>query len=103
MPSSKNFLDFVLEELSHIGYIDYRAMMGEYILYYKGKVVGGIYDDRILVKITPSSKRLLTDATLEMPYDGAKEMLAVCDIENKELMKELFESMYDELPSPKKK
>ena len=83
--------------------ISYRAMMGEYIIYYRGKVVGGIYDDRFLVKPVKSAMAMMPDANLELPYEGAKEMLLVDDVENREFLRELLEAMYDELPAPKKK
>ena len=103
MASSKEYLDFVLEQLSELDDISYRAMMGEYIIYYRGKVVGGIYDDRFLVKNTKAAVKLMPEAVLELPYDGAKEMLLVDDIENKEFLRKLLETMYDELPTPKKR
>ncbi len=103
MASSKEYLDFILEQLSELEGISYRAMMGEYILYYGGKIVGGIYDDRFLVKVTKSSREMMPDAELELPYEGAKEMLLVDDVENKEFLRELLEAMYPELPLPKKK
>lgn len=103
MASSKEYLDFILEQLSELEGISYRAMMGEYILYYGGKIVGGIYDDRFLVKVTKSSRKKMPDAELELPYEGAKEMLLVDDVENKEFLRELLEDMYPELPAPKKK
>ena len=103
MASSKEYLEFVREQLSDIEDVAYRPMMGEYIIYYRGKVIGGIYDDRFLVKQTKSSKSLLSDAPLELPYDGAKEMLLVENIEDRELMRELLVSMESELPAPKKK
>ncbi|MBP5416759.1 MAG: TfoX/Sxy family protein [Clostridiales bacterium] len=103
MASSKEYLDFILEQLSELEGISYRAMMGEYILYYGGKIVGGIYDDRFLVKVTKSSQEMMPDAELELPYEGAKEMLLVDDVENKEFLRELLEAMYPELPAPKKK
>ncbi len=103
MASSKEYLEFVLDQLSSLDEITYRAMMGEYIIYYRSKVVGGIYDDRFLVKNVKSASELMPDASLELPYDGAKEMLLVDDIENKEFLKELFMAMYDELPAPKKR
>ncbi len=103
MASSKEYLDFVLEQLSELDDISYRAMMGEYIIYYRGKVVGGIYDDRFLVKNIKTAADLMPEATLELPYDGAKEMLLVEDIENKEFLKDLLEAMVDALPAPKKK
>ncbi len=103
MASSKEYLDFILEQLSELEGISYRAMMGEYILYYEGKVIGGIYDDRFLVKVTKSSREKMPDAELELPYEGAKEMLLVDDVENREFLRELLEAMYPELPLPKKK
>ena len=103
MASSQEYLDFILEQLSELEGISYRAMMGEYILYYGGKIVGGIYDDRFLVKVTKSSRKKMPDAELELPYEGAKEMLLVDDVENKEFLRELLEAMYPELPLPKKK
>ena len=105
MASSKGYLDFVMEQLSLIEGVSYRAMMGEYIIYYQGKVIGGVYDDRFLVKITPSAIELMPNADYELPYNGAKEMLLVDDIENRDFLKVLIESIYDELsvPKPKKK
>ena len=103
MASSKEYLDFVLEQLSKLDEITYKAMMGEYIIYYRGKIVGGIYDDRFLVRPTKSAKNMMPGADMELPYEGAKEMLLVDDIDNKEFLKNLFESMFDELPAPKKK
>jgi len=103
MASSKEYLDFILEQLSELEGISYRAMMGEYILYYGDKIIGGIYDDRFLVKVTKSSREKMPDAELELPYEGAKEMLLVDDVENKEFLRELLEAMYPELPFPKKK
>ena len=103
MASSKDYLDFILEQLSGLEEITYRQMMGEYILYYRGKVIGGVYDDRFLVKQTKSALAMMPDADLELPYEGAKEMLLVDDVENKEFLKELIEAMYGELPAPKKK
>lgn len=103
MASSKDYLDFVLEQLSELEEITYRAMMGEYIIYYRGKIVGGIYDDRLLVKPVKSAISLMPDATYELPYEGAKEMLLVDNIDNKDFLTRLFNSMYEELPAPKKK
>ena len=103
MASSKDYLDFILEQLSELDEISYRAMMGEYVLYYRGKVFGGIYDDRFLVKPTKTAKAMMQEADLEFPYDGAKEMILVDDVENKEFLRELVEAMYEELPTPKKK
>ena len=103
MTSTKEYLEYVLEQLSELNDISYRAMMGEYIIYYQGRVIGGIYDDRFLVKNTKKARALMPDAPLEIPYEGAKGMLLVENIENKAFLKELFETMVDELPLPKKK
>lgn len=103
MASSKEYLEFVLEQLSELNDITYRAMMGEFIIYYQGRVIGGVYDDRFLVKNTKTARKLMPDVALEVPYEGAKEMLLVEDIENKEFLKELFEAMVEELPVPKKR
>ena len=103
MASSKEYLDFILEQLSELEEISYRAMMGEYIIYYRGKIMGGIYDDRFLVKPVKSAIAYMPNAKYELPYDGAKEMLLVDDVDNKEYLTGLFDSMYDELPAPKPK
>ena len=103
MASSKEYLEYVLEQLSDLDNISCRAMMGEYIIYYGGKVIGGIYDDRFLVKPTESSLSMMPDADRERPYEGAKEMLLADDIEDREFLHRLLEAMYDELPAPKKK
>lgn len=103
MASSKEYLDFILKQLSELDEITYRAMMGEYILYYRGKIIGGIYDDRLLVKPIKSAVALMPDTTFELPYEGAKEMLLVDDVDDKDLLAKLFNAMYDELPLPKKK
>ena len=103
MASSKEYLDFVLDQLSELDGITYRAMMGEYVIYCRGKIVGGIYDDRFLVKPVKSALMMMPNAQLELPYEGAKEMLMVDDIENRNFLKRLLEAMYDELPAPKRK
>ena len=103
MASSKEYLDFILEQLSELNDVSYRAMMVEFIIYYRGKIVGGIYDDRFLVKPTKSAVAMMPNADMEPPYDGAKEMLLVDDVDNKEFLTELLEAMYFELPAPKKK
>ena len=104
MASSKQYLDFILEQLSELEEISYRSMMGEYIIYYRGKIVGGIYDDRFLVKPVKSAIAYMPNAKYELPYDGAKEMLLVDDVDNKGFLNSLFNSMYDDLPvlKPKK-
>ena len=103
MASRKEYLDFILEQLSELEEIAYRAMMGEYIIYYRGKIVGGIYDDRLLVKPVKSAILLMPDANYELPYEGAKEMLLVNDVDSKDFLTRLFNAMYNELPAPKKK
>lgn len=103
MASSKGYLEFILDQLSELEGITYRAMMGEYIIYYGGKVIGGIYDDRFLVKPTKSAAAMMPEADLERPYEGAKEMLLVDNVENKEFLKALLDAMYEELPAPKKR
>ena len=103
MASSKDYLDFILAGLSELDEITYRAMMGEYIIYYRDKVVGGIYDDRFLVKQTKVALRMMPDAKMELPYEGAKAMILVDNVDNKEFLQKLLEEMYEELPKPKKK
>ena len=100
MASNKEYLDFVLEQCEGLSA---RAMMGEYVLYYGGKVVGGIYDNRLLAKPTPSAVALMPNAPRELPYEGGKEMLLVENIENRDFFKKLLEAMYNELPEPEKK
>ena len=103
MSSSKEYLEFVLEQLSLLDGITYKAMMGDYIIYSRGKIAGGIYDDRFLVKPTKSAVAMMPEAGMEIPYEGAKEMLLVDEIDNREFLRDLFDAMYDELPAPKKK
>ena len=103
MASSKEYLDFILEQLSELNDITHKAMMGEYIIYYRGKIIGGVYDDRFLVKPVKSAIKLMPNAEYELPYDGAKEMLLVDELDNKEFLVELFNAMYEELPTPKVK
>ena len=103
MATSKDYLEYILEQLSGVEEVSYRAMMGEYVLYYRGKVFGGLYDNRFLVKPVESARRLMPDAPWELPYEGAKEMLLVENPEDRELMAELLGAMYGELPLPKKR
>ena len=100
MASSKDYLEFVLSQLSDLDGIAHRAMMGEFIIYFDGKVIGGIYDNRFLVKNTKSAQNIIPDAPHELPYDGAKEML-LADIDNRELMNELIPAIADDLPAKK--
>lgn len=101
MASSKEYLDFILGQLAGLEDITYRAMMGEYIIYYKDKIVGGIYDDRLLVKPVKSAITYMSNASYELPYEGAKEMLLVDEVDSGEYLTGLFEAMYDDLPVPK--
>jgi len=103
MASSKEYLDFILEQVSELDNVSYKAMMGEFIIYYNGKIIGGIYDDRFLVKPVKSAIALMPNANYELPYDGAKEMLLVDDVDNKEFLIGLFDALYDDLPAPKPK
>ena len=103
MASSKEYLEFIMDQLSEAEEVSCRAMMGEYIIYYRGKVIGGIYDDRFLVKPTKSAAAMMPDADREIPYEGAKEMLLVDNVDNREFLTELVTAMYGELPAPKQK
>ena len=102
MPSSREYLTFVLDQLSGLKDVTHRAMMGEYLLYVRGRVVGGIYDDRLLVKPTPAALKLLPDAPRELPYPGAKKMLLVEDVDSGDFLRDLFLALGNE-PETKKK
>ena len=103
MASDKEYLDFILEQLSGIDGITWKQMMGEYILYLNGRIIGGIYDDRFLVKPTRSARAMMPDADMELPYEGAKEMLLVDNVDSRDFLIQLLSAMYDELPAPKPK
>ena len=103
MASSKEYLEFILGQLSELEEITYRAMMGEFIIYYRGKIVGGIYDDRLLVKPVKSAISYMPTAPYELPYEGAKEMLLVDEVDNKNFLAGLFNAMYEELPAQNRK
>ena len=103
MPSSRSYLEFISDQLSGLDGVAWRSMMGEYILYYRGKIVGGIYDDRFLVKPTKAAASLMPEAVRELPYEGAKAMLLVEDVENPVVLEVLLKTMYDELPAPKQR
>ena len=103
MASGKEYLAFILDQLSSPEDVSYRAMMGEYIIYYRGKVIGGIYDDRLLVKPTKGALSMVRDAVMELPYEGAKEMLLVEDVDDSEFLQKLVRAVYEDLPSQKKK
>ena len=101
MASSKEYLDFILEQLSPLDDISYRKMMGEYIIYYRGRIIGGIYDDRFLVKPVKPALAMMPDAERQLPYEGAKEMLLVSNVDDREFLCGLLEAMLPELPVPK--
>jgi TfoX/Sxy family transcriptional regulator of competence genes len=103
MASNKEYLDFILGQLSEVDGVSYRPMMGEYLLYVQGKLIGGIYDDRFLVKPTKSALEFLPEAEKESPYEGAKEMLLVDNLDNKQLLQDLLQTMAKELSPAKKK
>ena len=103
MSTSKQFMGFLLEQLSDVDGVTYRPMMGEYLIYVRGNVAADVCDDRLLVKPVPAARKLLPNAPLEPPYKGAKDMLLVEDTDDRELMTELFNAIYDELPAPKPK
>ena len=103
MASSKDYLNYILDEISELSDITYRQMMGEYIIYYKGKIAAYVCDDRLLVKDVPSALKYLKTIVYEKPYEGAKDMLLVEDIDDREYLTGLFEAIYEELPAPKKR
>ncbi len=103
MATKKEYLEFILGQLSELEDVSYRAMMGEYILYYREKVIGGIYDNRFLVKPTKSAREMMPGADMELPYEGAKEMLLVDNVDDKEFLQRLVSALYDELPAAKKR
>lgn len=103
MATTKEYFDFVLDQLSGLSEITYRKMMGEYIIYYRGKIAAYVCDDRFLVKPVESVKRLLPDAPLEPPYEGAKDMVLIEEIDNRGFLIKLFDAIYGDLPEPKKK
>lgn len=101
MPSSKEYLNFVLEQLSELNEVTFKSMMGEFLLYYRGKLVGGIYDDRLLVKPVKSAIAYMPQASYSLPYNGAKEMLLVDNVDDREYLQGLFKAMFNDLPMPK--
>ena len=103
MATNKEYLNFILDQLSELDGITYRQMMGEYIIYYHGKITAYLCDDRLLVKPVASAVKMMPQAKFETPYDGAKEMLLVENVDDRAFLKELLEAMYPELPQPKKK
>ena len=103
MASSNEYLGFIMDQLSGLDGVSYRAMMGEYVIYFRGKIPAGIYDDRFLVKVTPAALALMPEAAREVPYPGGSEMLLVDNVDDRDFLRELLEAMYDELPLPKTK
>ncbi len=103
MATTQDYIHFIAEQLSDLDDISIRSMMGEYIVYYRGKIAAYVCDNRFLVKPVASAIAMLPDAPFQPPYEGAKDMLLVEDIDNRELLRMLFEKMYDELPAPKPK
>lgn len=103
MATSREYLNFVMDNLSELDGITCKMMMGEYILYYKGKIAAYVCDDRFMVKNVPSAQKMIPRAEKAVPYEGAKEMLLVDRVEDRTFLKELFDAMYDELPMPRKK
>ena len=101
MSSSQEYIDFIIDQLSGLKQITFRKMMGEYIIYYRGKIIGGVYDDRFLIKLAESAKKMMPDAVYEAPYEGAKEMILVDNVDDKSFLKELIEKIWDELPYKK--
>ena len=101
MSSSQEYIDFIIDQLSGLKQITFRKMMGEYIIYYRGKIIGGVYDDRFLIKPAESAKKMMPDAVYEAPYEGAKEMILVENVDDKSFLKELIEKIWDELPYKK--
>lgn len=103
MATTKEYLNFILGQLSGLEDITYRQMMGEYIIYYKGKIAAEICDNRFLVKPVKSAVERVENAVFEPPYEGAKPMLLIDNADDKDYLTELFEAIYDELPAPKPK
>lgn len=103
MSTSKEYLNYILDQLSEVEGITYRQMMGEYIIYMKGKIAAYLCDDRLFVKPTPSAVKMLPEAEMQPPYEGAKSMLLVECVDDRQSLKALFEAVYPELPAPKKR
>ena len=103
MASTKEYLDYIMEQLSDLDEVSFKAIMGEYILYYRGKIFGGIYDDRLLIKPVPAAVKMMPGASMELPYEGAKEMLLADDVDDREFLCKLIDSMWEELPEKKRR
>lgn len=104
MASSQEFLDFILKQLQGLGQeISFRKMMGEYLLYYRGRLFGGIYDNRLLLKSVQPALNFFENPIFESPYPGAKSMLRIEEVEDAAFLCNLIEAVYPALPAPKKK
>lgn len=103
MSTTKDYAEYIFDVLSEDESVSWRMMMGEYIIYYNGKVVGGLYDNRFLVKTVPSAVKLMPEAVKELPYEGAKEMLLVENTDDREFLTALLREIANDLPEPKKK
>lgn len=102
MATSKEYMEFLMEQLSELDGVYYRSMMGEYLIYYKDKVAAYICAERFLVRPVPSAIRLLPEAEYDSMTDGGrKKLLRFDDVDNRELLIDLFVSIYEELPKPK--
>lgn len=103
MATKKEYIEFILDQLSELDGISYRQMMGEYIIYHNGKIAAYLCDNRLLVKPVKSAMEMMPNASFVPPYEGAKDMMLVEDVDDRVFLKELFEAMSPELPEPKKR
>lgn len=103
MPSSREYVDYIIDLLSEVPELETRKMMGETMLYTSGRLFGGVYDDRLLLKITPSTETAFPDAKRSLPYEGSKTEMILVDTEDRSHLAEIISSMLPELPAPKKK
>lgn len=103
MATSKEYIDFIIDQLSLLDGITFRKMMGEYIIYLNEKIAAYVCDERLLVKITPTAQKMLPTAPVEPPYPGAKDMLLVENVDNREFLAKLFTALEPEMTLPKKK
>lgn len=103
MATDKEYFGFIMDQLSELDGISARSMMGEYVIYFRDKIAAYVCDDRLLVKTVPFAVEMMPDASLEPPYDGAKDMILVDNVDDREFLCRLFEGMYPQLPFPKAK
>lgn len=97
MATTKDYLQYILDQISDLDNITYRQMMGEYILYYNWKIIWWIYDNRLLLKPTNKVKELINNLEMQIPYPWAKEMIYVDNVDNSDYLKELINKTYNEL------